>query len=189
MPIEFRSAIAVSACLAVASGCGGKGLLSAIDCYAELPEDVNDRPSKDFRATPTRPGPLVEGTAVTEQLQVSNVRHPEDTDTLFEDLSESWVGIAYDPAHADPTVPEQDWDPDYVFDVAFSDRVPGGFTGAAEHFEVDKGSMVWATVDRVGIDIELSSLELVIADSGCDRLVPSANGQFVTLLEVPPGDE
>ena len=171
------------------TGCGGKGLLSAIDCYAELPDDVKDRPSKHYRATPTRPGPLVEGSSVTEQLQVANVRRPGDTEDLYSDLSESWVGIAYDPAHASPSVPERDWDPDYVFEVSFSDRVPGGFTGAVDHFEADNGTMVWATVDPGSEELALSDLELVIADSGCDRLVPSANGEFITKLDVPTGGE
>lgn len=170
-------------------GCGGKGLPSAIDCYAELPEDVKDRDSKHWRATPTRPGPLVEGTAVTEQLQVSNVRRPGDTDTLFEDISEDWVGIAYDPSQADPTSPTQDWNPDFVFDVAFSERVPAGFSDAGDHFEPDKGSMVWAVVDRVDVDLDLSGLSMVIADSGCDRLVPSANGEFIVDLDVPDASE
>lgn len=171
------------------AACGGKGTPSAIDCYAELPTDIKDRPSKDYRATPTRPGPLVGGTAVTEQLQVANVRRPGDTEELFEDLSEDWVGIAYDPAHADPTTPGADWNPDYVFDVEFSDRVPSGFSDAGDHFEPDGGSMVWATVDRVGISLELSALEMVIADSRCDRLVPSANGEFIVDLEVPDAPE
>ena len=173
--------------IAAMTGCGNRGLMSAIDCYAELPDNVQDRPSKHFRATPTRPGPLVEGLSVTEQLQVANVRRPDDTETLYDDLSESWVGIAYDPAHANPSNPEQDWNTDYVFEVSFSDRVPGGFTEAADHFESDGPTMIWATVDQGNVDISLSALEMVIADSGCDRLVPSANGEFVIQLETPNG--
>jgi len=175
-------------CLAL-TACGGKGTPSAIDCYAELPTDVKDRPSKRYRATPTRPGPVVSGSSVTEQLQASYVRSPGDTDGLFDDILEDWVGIAYDPAHADPTTPATDWNPDYVFDVEFSDRLPAAFTDSADHFEPDKGAMVWATVDRAGIDLELSGLALVIADSGCDRLVPSANEEFIVDLAVPDADE
>jgi len=171
------------------SGCGGGGLPSAIDCYAELPEDIKDRPSKAWRATPTRPGPLVEGTAVTEQLQVSSVRRPGENETLFEDISEDWVGIAYDPAQADPTSPSKDWDPDFVFDVDFSDRLPSDFSDTDEHFEPNGGAMIWAWVDRLGIDLNLSGLSMVIADSRCDRLVPSANGAFVIDLEVPDAAE
>ncbi|HCH66697.1 MAG TPA: hypothetical protein DFR83_28095, partial [Deltaproteobacteria bacterium] len=156
--------------LMVGTGCGNRGVMSAIDCYAELPDNVKDRPSKRYRATPTRPGPLVESTSVTEQLQVANVRRPDDTETLYEDLSESWVGIAYDPAHANPSNPEQDWNTDYVFEVSFSDRVPGGFSSASEHFEEDSPAMVWATVDQGNMELSLSALEMVIADSGCDRL-------------------
>ena len=171
------------------SGCGSKGLLSAIDCYAELPANVKERPSKDYRATPTRPGPLVEGASVTEQLQVANVRRPGETETLFEDLSESWVGIAYDPAHANPTNPEKDWDPDYVFEVSFSEQVPGGFASATEHFDENKDTMVWATVDQGSLDLNLSGMEMVIAEDRCGRLVPSANGEFVIELDVPAGGE
>jgi len=185
-PIFSRILLVAAMCL---PACGGKGLHTAIDCYAELPEDIKDSPSKDWRATPTRPGPLVEGTAVTEQLQVSNARRPGDTETLFEDISEEWVGIAYDPAHADPTSPSQDWDPDYVFDVEFSDRQPAGFSNASDHFEPDRGAMVWALVDRIGIDLELTDLQMVIADHDCRRLVPSANGEFVVDLEVPDSSE
>jgi hypothetical protein len=169
----------------VLGGCGAKESPSAIDCYAELPEDVKDRPSKRYRATPTRPGPVVAGSSVTEQLQASYQRDSGNTEGLFEDILEDWVGIAYDPAHADPTSPAADWDPDFVFDVAFSDRLPTDFTDSVDHFESDKGSMVWATVDRAGIDLELSDLAFVITDSGCDRLVPSANEDFVVELAVP----
>lgn len=172
--------------LAVLVGCGGKEAPSALDCYAELPTDVGSRLSKHYRATPTRPGPLVEGTAVTEQLRASYQRDPGETEGLFEDIQTDWVGIAYDPAHADPTAPGVDWDPDYVFEVEFSDRVPSEFSGGAEHFESDTGSMVWAVVDRAAIDLELSTLEMVIAEADCDRLVPSANEEVVIALEAPP---
>ena len=173
----------------VLGGCGGKATPSAIDCYAELPKNVKDRPSKRYRGTPTRPGPVVAGSSVTEQLQASYKRNPGDTEGLFEDIMEDWVGIAYDPAHADPTTPEADWDPDFVFDVDFSNSLPSDFADAAEHFESDKGEMVWATVDRAGIDLQLSGLALVITDSGCDRLVPSANEDFVVDLAVPDASE
>ena len=169
--------------------CGGKGTPSAIDCYAELPTNVKDRPSKRYRATPTRPGSVVSGSSVTEQLQTSYVRNAGETEGLFDDIVEDWVGIAYDPARADPTTPATDWNPDYVFDVGFSDQLPADFEDSADHFEPDKGAMVWATVDRAGIDLELDGLALVIADSGCDRLVPSANDEFVVDLAVPDPSE
>lgn len=169
--------------------CGGKGVPSAIDCYAELPTDVKDRPSKHYRATPTRPGSVVSGSSVTEQLQASYARNAGETDGLFDDIAEDWVGIAYDPAHADPTTPAADWNPDFVFDVEFSDRLPSDFADSADHFEPDKGAMVWATVDRAGIDLDLAGLALVIADSRCDRLVPSANDEFIVELELPDSSE
>jgi hypothetical protein len=181
-------ALFLTACT-LASGCGGSGLPSAIDCYAELPEDIKDRPSKDWRATPTRPGPVIDSTAVTEQLQVANVRRPGETETLFADVSEDWVGIAYDPSKADPTSPSKDWNPDYVFDVSFSDGKPTGFSDYGDHFEPDNGTMVWALVDRIGVDIDLTELSMVIADSRCDRLVPSANGEFIVALDVPESGE
>ncbi len=172
--------------LVFAVGCGSKGNPSALDCYAELPEDIDNRPSKTYRATPTRPGPVVAGTQVAEQVQASFVRDPGETEGLFEAIDADWTGIAYDPAHADPTSPGEDWDPDFVFDVVFSDRIPAGFESEVEHFDADSGSMVWATVDRGGVDLELTSLSMVIADAGCDRLVPAANEAFVIELLVPP---
>ena len=69
---------------------------------------------------------------VTEQLQASYSRDPGDTEGLFEDIQEDWVGIAYDPAKADPTTPGADWNPDYVFDVELSEGLPSAFSSASD---------------------------------------------------------
>ena len=134
------------------TGCGNRGLMSdRLLCRAS--RQRAGPAEQDFRATPTRPGPLVEGLSVTEQLQVANVRRPDTGDALRRSVRVLYID---DPAHANPSNPEQDWNTDYVFEVSFSDRVPGGFTEAADHFESDGPTMIWAAVDQGNVDISLS---------------------------------
>ena len=80
--------------------------------------------------------------------------------------------------------PSDDWDPDYVFDVSFESRLPSGFDAYGDHFDAEGARTVYAVVDRSGIDLDLDSLEMVIADHDCDRLIPSANDDMVTSLVV-----
>ncbi len=167
-----------------AVACGSKELPTAVDCYAELPDNVADRPSNDYRATPTRPGAVAEDAVTVEQFQSSYARRPENTDGLKDDVLEDFVGIAYVPGKADPTRPSDDWDPDYVFDVSFESRLPSGFDAYGDHFDAEGARTVYAVVDRSGIDLDLDSLEMVIADHDCDRLIPSANDDMVTSLVV-----
>lgn len=173
--------------VALAAGCGAKGDLTALDCYAELPDDVSDKLSRQYIATPTRPGPVIEGEAVVEQLQVGLVGGG-DTDELFSDVDEDWVGIAYDPAQANPSNPEAEWNPDHVFDVVFTDRLPAAFSAWADHFEPDDGRLIYAEVGWAGLGITPTELRLVIADDGCSRLVPAANGELeIDLLPAAAG--
>ncbi len=170
--------------LVLLAGCGSKELPTAVDCYAELPDNVSDRTSNDYRATPTRSGPVAEGMVSVEQFRASDARRPENSDGLKDDVLEEFVGIAYVPGHADPTRPTDDWDPDYVFDVRFSARLPAGFDAYGDHFESEDARTVYATVDREGIDTPVDTLEMVIAEQDCDRLVPAANDELVTVLAV-----
>lgn len=174
---------------ALLGACGGKELPTAVDCYAELPDNVSDKLSRSYRATPTRSGPVAVGMASVEQFRASDARRPEETDDLKDDVLEEFVGIAYDPGHADPTRPGDDWDPDYVFDVEFRSRLPDGFEAYGDHFEADDARTVYAHVDREGIPTPVSSLEMVIAERDCDRLVPAANDELVTSLEVGTSTE
>lgn len=174
---------------ALLGACGGKELPTAVDCYAELPDNVSDKLSRSYRATPTRSGPVAVGMASVEQFRASDARRPEETDDLKDEVLEEFVGIAYDPGHADPTRPGDDWDPDYVFDVEFRSRLPDGFEAYGDHFEADDARTVYAHVDREGISTPVSSLEMVIAERDCDRLVPAANDELVTSLEVGTSTE
>ena len=157
------------------TACGEEASLPAQVCYAQLPDRAAKKPSKDWLATPTRPGPYTNGTVVIEQFELADAKSLERTEGLLEEALATWSGIAYDPAKADPAAPDDEWDLDAVYEVELSASLPP--EADPDHFEPDGPRMLYATVDLslVGADTELS---MVLAEQGCERLIPAANGEF-----------
>lgn len=158
---------------------GGEGSLPAQVCYAQLPDNAERKPSKDWIATPTRPGPYTDGAVVIEQFEIADAKHLEAVEGLLEDALASWSGIAYNPSRADPAAPDEEWDLDAVYDVTLSASLPAEVP--ADHFEPDDGRMIYAIVD-LGVVDQGAGLSMVLAEQGCERLIPAANGAFDAAL-------
>lgn len=156
-------------------GCGAEGSLPAQVCYAQLPDRAAKKPSKDWIATPTRPGPYTDGVVVIEQFELADAKNLERTEGVLEEALASWSGIAYDPAKADPAAPDDEWDLDAVYEVTLSSSLPP--EADPEHFEPDGPRMMYATVE-LSLLGEGSDLSMVLAEQGCERLIPAANGVF-----------
>ena len=165
--------------LAFAACGGGEGSLPAQVCYAQLPDKAERKPSKDWIATPTRPGPYTDGFIVVEQFEIADAKNLEQVEGLLEEALTRWSGIAYNPNRANPAAPDEEWDLDSVYDVYFTASLPEGVP--AEHFEPDDDRMIYAVVDLGVVDLS-SGLSMVLAEQGCERLIPAANGEFAADL-------
>lgn len=181
--MESRSPL-ISTALLTASfieGCSGgfdNTQVTAIDCYSMLPEELK-RDGK-FLATPTHTGPVETDSGALEQFQIAFKNDIDQVNGLQDEVLKSWVGIAYDSSEADPTNPAENWNPDYVFNVAFSATIPEAFTeyGLEAHFDEITAKTMFAYADTEVTPASYDEVKLVITNQ-CDNFVASANGDVV----------
>ena len=180
--MEFRPPSLPTILLAasLSEGCDTDGFdntkITAVDCYAMLPNEVEG--DGEFLATPTYTDPVETDAGVLEQFQIAFRYDLDKTAGLQNDALEDWVGIAYDSSKADPTHPSKSWNSNYVFNVAFSTTIPEAFAeyDLEARFDEINDRTMFAYADTEVSPSRYEEVKMVITNR-CEYLVMSANDE------------